>query len=399
MPSRSVVWRSFVIVAVLAATACGGKETTSPPPGPSAIALISGNNQTGTVGQALPQALVVKVMDKAGAGVGGVSVTWSVTSGGGSLSNGATVTDAQGQAQVTWTAGTVAGTSNNSASATVSGLTGSPVTFTASATAGPPAQLVAVTGNNQAGVVAQALGQQLVAAARDQYGNPTAGVTVAWTVTAGGGSVSATSTTTDAQGHAAVTWTMGTTAGSNRDTVSAAAAGLAGSPVIFAASANPAAATQLALSSGDNQSGTVAQALAQPLVVRAQDQYGNNVSGVTVTWVITSGGGSVSSPSSGTDAQGQASISWTLGATAGVQHASATVTGLTGSPVAFTATALAGPAAQIAAASGNNQTGQVDSDLASPLVVLVTDSHGNPVAGVNVTWAATAGGGSITPTN
>jgi hypothetical protein len=50
----------------------------------------------------------------------------------------------------------------------------------------------------------------------------------------------------------------------------------------------------------------------------------------------------------------------------------------------------------IAMADGNGQSGAVGTTLTKPLVVKVTDEHGNPVQGVSVDWAA-AGDGSVTP--
>lgn len=75
--------------------------------------------------------------------------------------------------------------------------------------------------------------------------------------------------------------------------------------------------------------------------VRVVDARNSPVAGVTVTFAIIAGGGSVTGVSKQTGANGTASPdSWTLGATAGANALSATVTGLSGSPVTFTATAL-----------------------------------------------------------
>ncbi|HVH08849.1 MAG TPA: hypothetical protein VM736_03555, partial [Gemmatimonadales bacterium] len=70
-------------------------DTTSPLPAPSAIALVSGNNQSGAVGQALPQPLVVKVTTASGSAAPGVSVSFVAGAGGGHLSAAAAPTDAQ----------------------------------------------------------------------------------------------------------------------------------------------------------------------------------------------------------------------------------------------------------------------------------------------------------------
>lgn len=51
----------------------------------------------------------------------------------------------------------------------------------------------------------------------------------------------------------------------------------------------------------------------------------------------------------------------------------------------------------IALLDGNGQDGSAGAALAAPLRVVVTDELGDPVPGVDVAWAVTAGGGSITP--
>jgi plastocyanin len=156
------------------------------------------------------------------------------------------------------------------------------------------------------------------------------------------------------------------------------------------------AVAKTATASGDGQSAVVGTALANPLrVVVTSD--GAPQSGTTVVW-SAAGGGAVAPASAVTDASGIASGTWTLGHTAGTQAANATVSGATGSPVAFSATGTAAAAATIANHGGNNQTGATGSTLATPLQVLIADQFGNPVAGVTVTWAVTAGGGSVTPT-
>ena len=59
-------------------------------------------------------------------------------------------------------------------------------------------QAVAAAGNGQTGVVGQPLAGPLVVQINDQSGNPMTGINVSFTVSAGGGSVSSTSGTTDA---------------------------------------------------------------------------------------------------------------------------------------------------------------------------------------------------------
>lgn len=99
----------------------------------------------------------------------------------------------------------------------------------------------------------------------------------------------------------------------------------------------PEAETRVAVQSGDNQSQTVGQSLASPVVVRVS-QDGQAVAGTTVTWSVTGGGGSVNPTSSTTGSDGLASTMWTMGATAGTNTLEASVSGATGSPVTFSAT-------------------------------------------------------------
>lgn len=104
---------------------------------PALLVKISGDGQTGTVGQALANPFVVEVQDVVGHTIFTESVTWQVKQGGGSVGSSVTTTDMQGRTQVTLTLGTVAGTNNNKVDAIKVGVPGSPMGFTASADPGP----------------------------------------------------------------------------------------------------------------------------------------------------------------------------------------------------------------------------------------------------------------------
>ena len=112
-----------------------------------------------------------------------------------------------------------------------------------------------------------------------------------------------------------------------------------GEPTTQVNVATPGAAATMTRSGGDLQSGPVSAALATPLSVTVTDASANVVSGVTVNWAAVTGGGSMGAPTSVTNALGVTTMIWTLGPTLGQQTATATVTGLTGSPAAFSATA------------------------------------------------------------
>lgn len=122
---------------LFASISCGGgggdgPTTPTPPTTPtaSAIAVASGNSQTGKAEAALSAPLVVKVSSNQGAGISGVTVTFAATSG--AVNPATATTDASGNAQSAWTLGSAIG--QQTATATAAGLSGSPVSFQATAT-------------------------------------------------------------------------------------------------------------------------------------------------------------------------------------------------------------------------------------------------------------------------
>lgn len=207
-------------------------------------------------------------------------------------------------------------------------------------------------------------------------GTPKAGVSVAFAAAGAGAAVDPASATTDAEGLASTTWTLPHAAGNATATATVTSA--TGSPVTFGATAVAGTATQMAATGGNNQTGTVGQVLASPFQVTVKDQFGNAVAGTTVAWVATAGGGSIAPPTSTTSATGIATALLTLGPAAGANTATATVTGLTGSPVSFTATGAEAPAAADVA---------VGNDFFQPTSITVT-------AGTTVTWTWNAGAAS-----
>jgi plastocyanin len=212
---------------------CGGGDGDGgTPPATTAIAKasVSGDAQAGTVAE--PLALPLQVMvTEAGAPKAGATVTWSTTAPGGSLQPGSAATDASGVASAAWTLGTVSG--SQTAQAALSGATGSPVTFTATAAPAAAVELEKISGDNQVGVVGTQLPQQLVAKISDEFGNGVPGVSVDWA--ASDGSVSAPSVPTNEAGTSAVNVTLPATVGPI--TITAEAGALIGSPQTYAARA------------------------------------------------------------------------------------------------------------------------------------------------------------------
>ncbi len=254
------------------------------------------------------------------------------------------------------------------------------------------ASLRKISGDLQSGAAGSDLPNPLVVQVKDQSGVPMAGVTVAWAVTAGGGSVSRASTVTDATGVAQVTWTLGNATGTG--TVSATAAALA--PVTFSATQTAGAIANISVVSGDNQSAAAGSALASPLVVKVTDASGNAVSGATVT-LASSNGGSFGSATATSNAAGQAQTTFTAGTGAGTTIITASAGG-SGTPATFTVVVTPAAASQIVRVSGDNQSAPKGSTLPAPFVVKVVDQYGNTIAGRSVTWTTTGGALSATST-
>ena len=230
-------------------SSCGGDGDSGTPPSTISIAKTSANSgdaQTGTVGQPLASPLQVVVTD-GGAPTAGTTVTWAATDFVGELVPTAAVTDANGVASSSWTLSTVSGP--QSATATLSGANGSPVTFTATANPDVATALTEAGGNGQVGNINSQLPQQLQAKVADQFGNGIAGVDVAWAAT--GGTISAASVPTNSSGISAVTVTLGGTPGPV--TVTATAGSLTGSPLTFTetAQAPPPVPTTASVQVGD----------------------------------------------------------------------------------------------------------------------------------------------------
>jgi plastocyanin len=139
--------RKVLALAVLAACGSGGDTGPSVSPVIAKAPTKNGDQQTGPVSAALPTELSV-IVTRDGSPASGVTVDWS-TGNGGSLSPSSDKTDADGSSTSIWTLGSAPG--SQTATASVTSATGSPVAFTASATSGGGGggQTIQVLGSNQ----------------------------------------------------------------------------------------------------------------------------------------------------------------------------------------------------------------------------------------------------------
>ncbi|HQR17884.1 MAG TPA: hypothetical protein PK948_05920, partial [Gemmatimonadales bacterium] len=355
------------------------------------IFAARGNGQSAEVGAALTDSLVVKITDRYGNAVSGGVVTWAPT-GGGTVSPASSTTGTAGTAATRRTLGAAAGPQG--ATATAAGLKGSPVSFTMTALPAAPASLIKASGDNQTAAAGSAVAESLVVRLLDGSGNGVPGRNVTFAIATGAGSTSPVSATTDANGRAATRWTLGTTAGGNSLIASSS-----GFSVTFQATGTSAAATTLLANSATTQTDTAGLPAATPPSVKVTDINGNPVAGVSIAFAVTGGGGSILPVTPiATNALGIATLtSWTLGAAVGANTVTATAAGLTGSPLTFSATGVAGAPAQLQVQTQPSPSAQ--SGVAFPVqpAVQLLDVFGNAVAtgGTVVTAALATGTGTL----
>jgi plastocyanin len=191
-----------------------------------AKATPSGDAQTGPVGAALAEPLqVVVTLD--GAPLEGEEVTFAATNG--TVDPLTDLTDVNGIASTTWTLGTTSGA--QAASATLDGAGGSPVGFTATGTATAATEIVAVSGDGQAGEIGDPLAAPMIVKITDEFGNGVEAEDVTFAVGTGDATVNPLTAQSDVAGEAQTVVTFGPTAG--EVTVTATSGVLTGSPVTF----------------------------------------------------------------------------------------------------------------------------------------------------------------------
>jgi hypothetical protein len=155
-------------------------------------------------------------------------------------------------------------------------------------------------------------------------------------------------------------------------------------------------AAQIAITSGNNQSGSAGQHAALPLIATLSDFCGNVVIGTAVTWQVTQGSATVQNTSTTSNVVGQVSNVLTFGQTPGQVTVKATING--GASVTFTLTNSVVVSA-IAQVSGTGQTATVTQSFPNPLIVAVSDNNHNPIAGLTVSFTVTSGTAGLNPTS
>ena len=186
-------------VLVASQTACGNDGGTDPSKA-SAMVAVSPDSQTTAAGVTMSEPLVVRVTGGGETPIAGQKVSWTVGVGGGTVSDTVSTTDADGKAQTTYTPGTSPLTAN-----VIANVGSLRTTFKVVLVAGPPAELRKFGSDSPAAITGSVL--TLSVKLVDAFGNGVADKTVDWA--AAGGSINATTSTTDKGGVASVTYTLG----------------------------------------------------------------------------------------------------------------------------------------------------------------------------------------------
>jgi hypothetical protein len=234
---------------------------------------------------------------------------------------------------------------------------------------------------------------------RDQAGNPAPGVAVSFTPNRDA-SVSPETATTNQQGIAQVSWTLGSTANVSYALTARIESSLI-EPVRFTARALPGNAGRLSIVVQPSSSTPSGTAFVTQPVVQLEDRNGNPTPqpGVTVTATISSGpSGSLQNATATTDGSGRAAFSGlTLTGSVGnytLSFSASGLTGVTSSPFAITV----GAPARLAVITQPSTLARSRTPLVIQPVVQVQDQSGNPVgqAGTVVTASQTAPNTSLT---
>lgn len=256
----------------------------------------------------------------------------------------------------------------------------------------PPAVSITVTGGDgQTGIAGLQLPDLLTVQAKATDGLGVPGVRVSFRALSGG-TVLNPDAITDENGFARSPAILGPTAGPQA--FEASMPGLP--PVAFQATAQVGQPSRIQILAGNGQVDTVGRTLPTPLIARVTDLGGNPVAGVTVSWSVISGGGTLDRSSSVSNLSGIAFADLTLGTVPGPHLVRAAMASPAVS-VDFTATAIPGSPASLVIASGDGQAGTVGSSLALPFSVRAADFYGNLLAGITVRWSEVQGGGVLTP--
>lgn len=344
----AVPFRLALLAGLTGGVGCAaGSDGPTPSAVPARLLLSTAPAETVGSGVAMSPAPVIQVATLGGEPVSarGILVTASLASGVGTLEGSTEVrTDQDGRAVFASLMGRGA-VGPRAIRFSAPGLA-SVVSPTVQLVAGSPTRAVIAAGNNQTAAAGTALPVAPQVRVVDADNNPVPQVVVSFAVVLGGGTITATSVPTDTGGIASPgAWTLGTTIGPN--TLTASVAGLA-DPLHFSATGIVGPVALLTIVEGDSQRVSLGGAVGTSPAVRVSDAGGNPIAGVSVSFAVASGGGTITGGTATSNSSGIARVgSWRLGLQVGAQTLTASRTGT--NQVTFTAEAVSFDAVAISA--------------------------------------------------
>ena len=232
--SSAMIRLRLVFFLLAALPGCGGDLTLPTPSGEGVgLSIVDGNGQTGTVGEELPRPLVVSA-EEGGAPAANHAVAFSIVTApsGARVVPDTALTGEDGRAAAQLVLGPDTGPYEVVAQLVVPASEAPTAVFQGSVVAGAPDTLRATAPLTQPGRRGGEVPESPAVLVLDRFGNAVAGAAVRWSVTAGGGEASG-GETTDADGRASATWTLGNGVGAQK--LTAIVDGAHGSPVTFTA--------------------------------------------------------------------------------------------------------------------------------------------------------------------
>jgi hypothetical protein len=358
-----------------------------------------GDQQTGSPLTILPDSLIVVVTDSLGNVYPGQQVVFTVQSGDAFFGAAQTVTrtsNAQGRAIVSVKLGTRAGAIAISASSNYNGkaLVNAPLAFSAQLRPGSfdltKSQITA-----SSPVIANGRARSTINVyVKDNYSNPISGLQIVVQASGDGNTLTQPAASTDPNGLATgylsstraeikKVWALANVVPVAKDSAQ----------VVF----NTASPAFLTKPAGENQTGVIGRLLDNPLVAALADSFGNAIVGANlIVQHQIPGGQVVPLTNLTTDVQGWISISYQLSANAGSHQVIVSYGSL---QAIFHVQAALGVAASIEPVSGDGQQALGGTELSSPLIVKVTDAHGDSLLGLPVTFSLITGTGEFVGDN
>ncbi len=313
--------------------------------------------------------------------VSNIDVNWSATPGGGMLSATSSKTNDSGVATVTLTSTEIATYDVTAAVANGSPKSISGLTFTADTAT---AELKTVTSSATSALANNVATITLTATVRDQSGNPVKDQPISWSADNGSAELSATQSTTDAQGEAQITVKSADVITTIVTAQRGSAESKKSEPLSFTADESSASVVAI----GADKYEVVANNIdSSTSTAKVEDSSGHPLSGITVNWnVKKTDGTSAGSKTSITDSEGNAILTLKSAKT-GTATASASVSGTAAKEDKVTTFIADASTQNVTQVEPSKTTAVANGSDSITYVATVLDGQNNPVSGALVNWS------------